>query len=94
MTYPSGPAAAATPTTPARPRAIDPRAGCQVVPFAEVNTTGPGTPTASHPAGPYVTLVSAARPGSAETTEREETRVQEAPPASPGPLPAFRQIAG
>ena len=32
---------------------------------AEVKTTGPGAPTASQPAGPCVTLVSARRPVSA-----------------------------
>src|ERR1700745_2162665 len=45
----------------------------------EVSTTGPGAPTASQPAGPCVTLVSARRWGSAATSPREETRVQ-APP--------------
>src|SRR5208337_1651088 len=94
MMYPCGPAVAATLVTPARSRAIDTGAGCQVVPSAEVYTTGPGTPTASQPAGPWVTLVSAASPGSPATSDREETRAQEPPPTSPGPLRALRQIAG
>src|SRR5271166_6005226 len=79
MTYPAGPEAAATADTPVRSWVMFPPATPQTVPSAEVRTTGPGVPTASQPAGPCVTLVSARNPGSAETSAREETSVQ-APP--------------
>ena len=65
MTYPAGPEVAATAATPARSWVMSPAATSQSVPSAEVRTTGPGAPTASQPAGPCVTLVSARRPGSA-----------------------------
>src|SRR4029077_17046825 len=79
MTYPAGPAAAATAETPARSRVMSPPAPPQVSPSAEDSPTGPGAPTASQPADPCVTLVSARRCGSAATSPSEETRVQ-APP--------------
>src|SRR5271165_564045 len=79
MTYPAGPEAAATADTPVRSWVMFPPATPQTVPSAEVRTTGPGVPTASQPAGPCVTLVSARNPGSAEISAREETSVQ-APP--------------
>ena len=87
MTYPPGPEAAATAATLARFWVMSPAAGCQVVPSAEVRITGPGTPAASQPADPCVTLVSVRRPGAAETSDSEETSVQ-APPA------AWRHTAG
>src|SRR5437667_278903 len=61
MTYPAGPEVAATAETPARSWVMFPPATPQISPSAEVSTTGPGAPTASHPAGPCVTLVSARR---------------------------------
>src|SRR6266849_4110884 len=79
MTYPAGPEAAATADTPARSCVMCPPATPQIVPSAEVSTTGPGVPTASQPAGPWVTLVSARSLGSAATSPSEETSVQ-APP--------------
>ena len=63
MTYPDGFAAVTMADVPARSWVIGPLARCQVVPSVEVSTTGPGAPTASQPAGPCVTLVSADRPG-------------------------------
>src|SRR5271157_6087166 len=87
MTYPAGPEVAATATTPVRSWVMFPPATPQTAPSAAVRTTGPGVPTASQPAGPCVTLVSACRPGSAETSAREETSVQ-APPV------VFRHTAG
>ena len=91
MTYPAGPEVAATADTPVRSWAMFPPATPQTVPSAEVRTTGPGAPTASQPAGPCVTLVSARRPESAPASgwvsANEETNVQ-------GPPVVFRQIAG
>src|SRR5689334_4673855 len=76
MTYPAGPEVAATAETPPRSWVMFPPATPQMSPSAEVSTTGPGAPTASQPAGPCVTLVSARRWGSAATSPSEETRVQ------------------
>src|SRR5271169_6499570 len=80
MMYPAGPEVAATADTPVRSWTMFPPATPQTVPSAEVRTTGPGAPTASQPAGPCVTLVSARRPGSAPTSgwvsANEETSVQ------------------
>ena len=91
MTYPAGPEVAATADTPVRSWVMFPPATPQTVPSAEVRTTGPGVPTASQPAGPCVTLVSARRPGSAPASgwvsASEETSVQ-APPV------VFRHTAG
>ena len=83
MTYPCGPAAAATADTPARSAVMEPgpAADCQVVPSAEVMTTGPGAPTASQPDSPWVTPVRASRPGPAETCESDVTRAQDPPEA-------------
>ena len=76
---------------PARSWVTDPLACCHIVPSAEVSTTGLGPPTASQPAGPCVTLVSARRPEWTPATDcaslGEETSVQ-APP------PLFRHTAG
>ncbi len=80
MTYPRGPAAAEMTETPARLAAMGPAAGRQVVPFAEVRTTGPGVPTASHPAGPCTTLVSVAGRVRAGSDDIDVARVQEPPP--------------
>ena len=66
---------------------MSPAATAQFVPSAEVRITGPGTPTASQPAGPCVTLVSVRRPGATETSDSEEASVQ-APPD------AWRHTAG
>src|ERR1700683_2374384 len=87
--YPAGPAAVATTVGSARSSVIDPGplAACQLAPFAEVNTTGPGAPTASQPASPCVAPVRACGAGSAETWLRAETRAQEPPEA-------LRQMAG
>jgi len=49
---PAAPAVTATAETWPRSFSMPPRARCQVVPFAEVRTTGPGTPTASQPDEP------------------------------------------
>src|SRR6185295_7078904 len=76
MTYPAGPEVAATAETPPRSWVMFPPVTPQMSPSAEVSTTGPGAPTASQPAGPCVTLVSARRCGSAATSPSEETRVQ------------------
>lgn len=86
MTYPAGPAAATAAVTPARPSAAGP-SGCQVVPLAEVNTAGPGAPTASQPARPCVTAVSVLRLWPAETCASDVTRDQGWPAA-------FRHTAG
>ena len=87
MTYPDGFAAVTSPDAPARSEVICP-SRCQVVPSAEVSTTGPGPPTASQPAGPCVTLVSADRPGYPDATDSEETSVHDVPPG------AWRHTAG
>ena len=87
MTYPRGPAAAETVEILPRPAAMFPAAVRQVVPFAEVRTTGPGTPTASHPAGPWATVISVAGACRAGRSSGEVTRVQDPPGRC-------RQIAG
>src|SRR6266700_809888 len=79
MTYPAGPEVAATAETPARSWVMFPPATPQIAPSAEVRTTGPGVPTASQPAGPCVTLVSARSLGSAVTSASEDTSVQALP---------------
>jgi hypothetical protein len=61
--YPAGPAATARADTSPGSFSMPPPARCQVSPSAEASTTGPGPPTASQPNGPWVTLVSAVRPG-------------------------------
>ena len=43
-------------------------------PEREVRMTGPGVPTASHPADPWVTLVRAASPVMPDTCDKEVTR--------------------
>src|SRR6266705_4484595 len=79
MTYPAGPEVAATAETPPRSWVMFPPATPQIAPSAEVRTTGPGVPTASQPAGPCVTLVSARSLGSAATSASEDTSVQALP---------------
>src|SRR5579875_1180261 len=68
---------------------MPPAAGRQVTPSAEVNTSGPGSPTASHPDAPWVTPVSAAsrEPGRPDASAGADTRAHEPPGCR-------RQIAG
>src|SRR5580693_9911352 len=81
MTYPCGPAAAATAPTPARSAVMEPGpvADCQLAPSSEVMMTGPGAPTASQPDSPWVTPVSDSRPGLAETCGSDVARAQDPP---------------
>lgn len=81
MTYPDEFAAVASSDAPDRSEVICP-SRCQVVPSAEVSTTGPGPPTASQPAGPWVTLVSADRPGKPDATDSEETSAHDVLPGA------------
>jgi hypothetical protein len=87
MTYPRGPAAADTAVIFPRSAAMFPAAGHHVVPFAEARTTGPGTPTASQPAGPWVTVVSVTGADCAGRSPGEVTKLQD-------PLGACLHIAG
>ena len=66
---------------------MPPAAATHLVPSAEVRTTGPGTPTASQPTDPCVTLVSARKPRPAPSVAGEDTSVQRLPPR-------LRQTAG
>ena len=74
-------AAAETEVIFPRSAAMFPDAGRHVVPSAEVRTTGPGTPTAIHPAGPWVTVVSVSGADCAGRSPGLVTRVQDPPGA-------------